>query len=87
MLTEVGRPLSDLIQGNNFSGLVSNIFSDAMDANSVILTSSTSQRATDAESDLKSKQPKMSAKGARAIMGVAVGMPSPVTKSPMPAWK
>jgi len=34
MLTEVGRPLRDLIQGNNFSGLVSNIFSDAMDAKS-----------------------------------------------------
>jgi transcriptional regulator with XRE-family HTH domain len=34
MLNEVGRPLHDLIQGNNFSGLVSNIFSDAMDANS-----------------------------------------------------
>ncbi len=33
MLTEVGRPLHNLIQGNNFSGLVSNIFSDAMDAN------------------------------------------------------
>ncbi len=34
MLSEVGRPLHKLIQGNNFSGLVSNIFSDAMDANS-----------------------------------------------------
>jgi len=34
MLAEVGRPLRELIQGNNFSGLVSNIFSDAMDANS-----------------------------------------------------
>lgn len=34
MLLEVGRPLRDFIQGNNFSGLVSNIFSDAMDANS-----------------------------------------------------
>lgn len=31
MLEEVGRPLQGLIQGNNFSGLVSNIFSDAMD--------------------------------------------------------
>lgn len=31
MLSEVGRPLQDLIQGNNFSGLVSNVFSDAMD--------------------------------------------------------
>lgn len=29
--TAVGRPLQDLIQGNNFSGLVSNLFSDAMD--------------------------------------------------------
>ena len=35
MLLEVGRPLRDFIQGNNFSGLVSNIFSDAMDANSL----------------------------------------------------
>ena len=34
MLLEVERPLRDFIQGNNFSGLVSNIFSDAMDANS-----------------------------------------------------
>lgn len=34
MLLEVGRPLRDFIQGNNFSGLVSNIFSDAMDVNS-----------------------------------------------------
>ncbi|HOW76236.1 MAG TPA: helix-turn-helix domain-containing protein [Candidatus Competibacteraceae bacterium] len=34
MLLEVKRPLRDFIQGNNFSGLVSNIFSDAMDANS-----------------------------------------------------
>lgn len=34
MALEVGRPLRDFIQGNNFSGLVSNIFSDAMDANS-----------------------------------------------------
>ncbi|MDS4026352.1 MAG: helix-turn-helix domain-containing protein [Candidatus Contendobacter sp.] len=34
MLLEVGRPLRDFIQGNNFSGLVSNIFSDAMDASS-----------------------------------------------------
>ncbi|MCL2345585.1 MAG: helix-turn-helix domain-containing protein [Desulfobulbus sp.] len=31
MIEEVGRPLQRLIQGNNFSGLVSNIFSDAMD--------------------------------------------------------
>jgi transcriptional regulator with XRE-family HTH domain len=31
MVMEVGRPLQDLIQGNNFSGLVSNVFSDAMD--------------------------------------------------------
>lgn len=31
MLCEVGRPLQDLIQGNNFSGLVSNVFTDAMD--------------------------------------------------------
>lgn len=30
--TAVGRPLQNLIQGNNFSGLVSNLFSDAMDA-------------------------------------------------------
>jgi len=30
-LAAVGRPLQDLIQGNNFSGLVSNLFSDAMD--------------------------------------------------------
>lgn len=35
MLLEVGRPLRDFIQGNHFSGLVSNIFSDAMDANSL----------------------------------------------------
>lgn len=35
MLAEVGRPLQDLIQGNNFSGLVSNVFSDAMDQNTV----------------------------------------------------
>jgi transcriptional regulator with XRE-family HTH domain len=34
MLLEVGRPLRDFIQGNNFSGLVSNIFSDAIDASS-----------------------------------------------------
>ena len=34
MLLEIERPLRDFIQGNNFSGLVSNIFSDAMDANS-----------------------------------------------------
>lgn len=31
MTEEVGRPLQHLIQGNNFSGLVSNVFSDAMD--------------------------------------------------------
>lgn len=31
MVSEVGRPLHQLIQGNNFSGLVSNVFSDAMD--------------------------------------------------------
>ena len=31
MLAEVGRPLQALIQGNNFSGLVSNVFTDAMD--------------------------------------------------------
>ena len=31
MLAEVGRPLQELIQGNNFSGLVSNVFTDAMD--------------------------------------------------------
>lgn len=31
MIEEVGRPLQQLIQGNNFSGLVSNVFSDAMD--------------------------------------------------------
>jgi transcriptional regulator with XRE-family HTH domain len=35
MLAEVGRPLQDLIQGNNFSGLVSNVFSDAMDGHTV----------------------------------------------------
>ena len=33
MLEEVGRPLQQLIQGNSFSGLVSNVFSDAMDQN------------------------------------------------------
>lgn len=32
MRIEVDRPLCDFIQGNNFSGLVSNILSDAMDA-------------------------------------------------------
>jgi transcriptional regulator with XRE-family HTH domain len=32
---EVRRPLRDFIQGNNFSGLVSNIFSDAMGANTL----------------------------------------------------
>lgn len=31
MLEEVGRPLHQLIQGNNFSGLVSNVFCDALD--------------------------------------------------------
>lgn len=31
MVLEVGRPLQELIQGNNFSGLVSNVFTDAMD--------------------------------------------------------
>ncbi len=31
MLAEVGRPLHELIQGNNFSGLVSSVFTDAMD--------------------------------------------------------
>lgn len=31
MILEVGQPLQSLIQGNNFSGLVSNIFSKAMD--------------------------------------------------------
>ena len=31
MLAEVRRPLQGLIQGNNFSGLVSNVFTDAMD--------------------------------------------------------
>jgi transcriptional regulator with XRE-family HTH domain len=31
MRMEIGRPLQNLIQGNNFSGLVSNVFSDAMD--------------------------------------------------------
>lgn len=31
MVMEVGRPLQQLIQGNNFSGLVSNVFTDAMD--------------------------------------------------------
>lgn len=30
MLEEVGRPLHQLIQGNNFRGLVSNVFSDAL---------------------------------------------------------
>jgi transcriptional regulator with XRE-family HTH domain len=34
MMEQVGRPLRDLIQGNNFSGLVSNILSDAIDENS-----------------------------------------------------
>ncbi len=32
LLREIGKPLQDFIQGNNFSGLVSNIFSDAMDS-------------------------------------------------------
>ena len=31
MVLEVGRPLHGFIQGNNFSGLVSNVFTDAMD--------------------------------------------------------
>jgi len=31
MLDVVGRPLHDLVQGNNFSGLVSNVFTDAID--------------------------------------------------------
>ncbi len=31
MVVEIGRPLQDLIQANNFSGMVSNVFSDAMD--------------------------------------------------------
>lgn len=31
MIMEVGVPLQELIQGNNFSGLVSNIFSNSMD--------------------------------------------------------
>jgi len=31
MIEEVGKPLQDLIQGNNFSGLVSNILSNCMD--------------------------------------------------------
>lgn len=31
MTLEVGKPLQQLIQGNNFSGLVSNIFSNSMD--------------------------------------------------------
>jgi transcriptional regulator with XRE-family HTH domain len=31
MVLEVGRPLHEFIQGNNFSGLVSNVFTDAMD--------------------------------------------------------
>jgi transcriptional regulator with XRE-family HTH domain len=34
MLLEVGRPLNAFIQGNNFSGLVSNIFSGALDEKS-----------------------------------------------------
>jgi transcriptional regulator with XRE-family HTH domain len=33
MIEGIGRPLQELIQGNNFSGLVSNVFSDAMDQN------------------------------------------------------
>lgn len=32
MVEEVGSPLQGLIQGNNFSGLVSNIFSNCMDS-------------------------------------------------------
>lgn len=31
MTAEIGRPLQELIQGNNFSGLISNVFTDAMD--------------------------------------------------------
>lgn len=34
MLQEIGQPLQSLIQGNNFSGLVSNIFSDSMNRSS-----------------------------------------------------
>lgn len=34
LLLEIGKPLQDFIQGNNFSGLVSNIFSDALDSTS-----------------------------------------------------
>jgi hypothetical protein len=34
MTLEIGQTLQSLIQGNNFSGLVSNIFSNAMDENS-----------------------------------------------------
>jgi len=30
LISEVGKPLQSFIQGNNFSGLVSNIFSDAL---------------------------------------------------------
>ncbi|QLQ26356.1 MAG: helix-turn-helix transcriptional regulator [Dechloromonas sp.] len=32
MIEEIGSPLQGLIQGNNFSGLVSNIFSNCMDS-------------------------------------------------------
>lgn len=31
LVMEISRPLQELIQGNNFSGLVSNVFTDAMD--------------------------------------------------------
>lgn len=34
MLIEIGQTLQSLIQGNNFSGIVSNIFSDSMDQHS-----------------------------------------------------
>lgn len=36
MIEEVGRPLQQLIQGNNFSGLVSNVFCDALDQSTCI---------------------------------------------------
>lgn len=31
LVRQVGKPLQDLIQGNNFSGMVSNLFTDALD--------------------------------------------------------
>lgn len=34
LIAEVGKPLQDFMQGNNFSGLVSNILSDAFNDNS-----------------------------------------------------